>query len=94
MVRYNSFRGKTLLHLLAVGEDRNKYIREEIGLNEHCKNSLYSDRSSYHFGFTAAYLVKEGLIERTRRGYYQLTLEGFATALKLRDIRDEKVKRL
>jgi hypothetical protein len=71
--RKDSFPYRVIELLYENGETKAEDIRREIGLDEHCKYSIYSDRSSYSFGCTIIpRLIAKGIVERTRRGYYKL----------------------
>jgi len=70
--KVGSFPYKTISYLEENGESKVSDIRREIGLDEWCKKSWYSDRSSYYFDCLIGRLQKKGIVNRTKRGYYEL----------------------
>ena len=79
--KVDSFPYRVILFLWLAGETKCEIIREEIGLNEHCKENIYSDRSSFQWGqCIAPRLINHGVMENSKFGYYRLTSKGVELA--------------
>lgn len=71
--RINSFLYKTMEYLYENGASPAWKIRQDIGLNDWCKKSMYPDRSSYYFGCVIVpRLLNKGIIEKVKHGWYRL----------------------